>query len=110
MWALDGIVPLVVQSGVLIAAQEVHICLFTFSVYCLHSSGRQRYYFSVEDPRKAATLRSVCDLSPHCITTDIMRDCREKLPVPVEALCEAPKQQLPLLPVWMAFWDACMSC
>lgn len=53
---LHGIVSLVVQTRALVAAQEVHIHLFTFSVYFLHSSGRQRYYFSVEDPRKAATL------------------------------------------------------
>lgn len=52
MLTLDGInVPSVVQTRVLIATQEVHIYLFTFSVYCLHSSGRQRYYFCVEDPR-----------------------------------------------------------
>lgn len=109
MLTLHGIVPSAVQTWVLIATQEVHIYLFTFSVYCLHSSGRQRYYFSVEDPRKAATLRSVFDPSTHCSTTDIMRDCREKLPVPVEALGAAPKQRLPLSPLRMPFWDACVS-
>ncbi|TNN63350.1 hypothetical protein EYF80_026452 [Liparis tanakae] len=40
---------------------------------------KQRYYFSVEDPRKAATLRSVFDPCTRCSTTDIMRDCGEKL-------------------------------
>lgn len=109
MLTLYGIVPSVVQTCALIAAQEVHIYLFTFSVYVLHSSVRQRYYFSVEDPRKAATLRSVFDPSSCCSTTDIMRDCGEKLPLPVEALGEKSKQQLPLSPLWMPFWDACMS-
>ncbi|KAJ4949078.1 hypothetical protein JOQ06_020596 [Pogonophryne albipinna] len=33
----------------------------------------QRYYFSVEDPREATTLRSVFDPDTHCSTTDIMR-------------------------------------
>lgn len=103
MLTLNEIVPSVVQTWVLIAKQEVHICLFTFSVYCLHSSGRQRYYFSVEDPREAATLRSVFDLSTHCSATDIMSHCGEKPPVPVEALGEASKQQLPLSPSRMAF-------
>lgn len=110
MLTLHGIVPSAVQTEVLLAAQEVHIYLFTFSVYCLHSSGRQRYYFSAEDPRKVATLRSVFDPGIHCSTTDIMTDYTEKLPVPVEALGEASKQQLSRSPVWMAFWDACMSC
>lgn len=85
-FTLDGIVPWAVQTGALIAAQEVHIYVFTFSVYCLYSSGRQRYYFSVEGPRNATTLRSVFDPSTHCSTTDIMRECGEKLPAPVEAL------------------------
>lgn len=84
--------------------------LFTFSVYCLHSSGRQRYYFSVEDPRKAATLRSVFDPSTRCSAADIMRDCGEKLLLAVEALGEASKQRLPLSPLRMVFWDACVSC
>lgn len=106
MLTLHGIVPSVVQTRVLIATQEVHIYLFTFSVYCLHSSGRQRYYFSVEDPRKAATLRSVFDLSTRCSTTDIMRDCGEKLPVPVEALGAASKQRLPL----SSLVDAVLGC
>lgn len=85
MLTLYAVVPLVVQTWVLIATQEVHIYLFTFSVYCLHSSGRQRYYFSVEDPRKSATLRSVFDPSARWSAADIMRDCGEKLRMPVRS-------------------------
>lgn len=108
MLTLDGIVSLVVQTWVLIATQEVHICLFTFSVYCLHSSGKQKYYFSVEDPRKAATLRSVFDPSTHCSATDIMRDCGEKLPVPVEALLMHPNSSFHSRPCgWCSEMHAC---
>lgn len=54
---LHGIVPSADQTCALMAAQEVHIHLFTFSVYCLRFPGRQRYYFSVEDPRKVGAPR-----------------------------------------------------
>lgn len=80
MLTLYGVVPSVVQTCALIAAQEVHIYLFTFSVYVLHSSSRQRYYFYVEDPRKVATLRSVFNPSSCCSTTDNERLRRETTP------------------------------
>lgn len=106
MSALHRTVPSLVQTCILFATQEVHIFLFTFSVYCLHSSGRQRCYFSVDDPWKAPSLHSVFDPSTCCSTTEIMRDCEEKLAVPVEALGEKSKQQFPLSPLP----DAVLGC
>lgn len=105
MLTLDGIVPSVVQTCILTAAKEVHICPFNFSVYCLHCSARQGC-FSIKGPRKAATLHSIFDPSPCCSATDIMRDCGEKRLVPVKALGGKSKQQLPLSPLWTPLRDS----
>lgn len=80
-------------------------CLLSLFTVCIPLAGKDIIFLlrTLEHtPHKPPTTLSVFDPSTDCSTTDIMRERGEKQPEPVEALGEAPKQQPPLLPLWMA--------
>lgn len=73
------------------------MCLLSLFTVCIPLAGKD--VISRLRTLEKRPPRSVFDPNTRCSTTDIMRDCGEKLLVPVEALGEASKQRFPLSPL-----------